>query len=229
MFPNLDAAAFRSSMTALERALNAVGERHKKGDLFASEGNAATLAQSVLPSDDSSLQWSSVGSGLTAAPAKQLQHLFDRLIGGYDDKQESRRTEADIWRPVREKLDQARLSSKLREKVIRSAADALEFKHAWKNGVWHCYEPVSFDLATADGIRTKARTWLGHLSAVRDAPEAFKPYFIVGAPSDRDLVPAFRDAVAILRKSPVQTEIFSEDQTDKLIAQIETDMAAEGI
>jgi Protein of unknown function (DUF3037) len=226
LFPDLDPSAFRSAMSAIDRALKTAGEAYKKDDLFRSDANAASLARSVLPADDSSLQWSPVGSGLTSNPEQQLEHLFLRLVGRYDEKQEHRRTDADVWRPIREKLDQAKLTSKLTEKVIRSTADSLEFKHAWKNGVWHCYEAVSFDLADADGIKNKARRWTGHLASVSDAADPFKPYFIVGAPTDRKLLPAFQDALAILKKSPVETEVFAETDVDTLVARIEAEITA---
>jgi hypothetical protein len=226
MFPDLDAGAFRASMTTIERALKVAGDAYQKEDLFHSDADATQLARSVLPSDDSSLQWSPTGSGLTGDPVAELDRLYTRLIGSYDERQERRRTDADVWRPIREKLDVARLSSKLREKVIRGADDVLEFKHAWKNGAWHCYEALSFDLADADGIKRKAREWMGHLTAVRDAPEKFKPYVIVGAPSNTKLLPAYRDAMAILKKSPVETEVFPETEADRLVALIETELAA---
>ena len=184
------------------------------------------MARSVLPADDTSLQWSPLGSGLTADPFRQLDHLYTRLVGRYDEKQRARRTDADVWRPVRERLERAHLATKFTEKVIRGAADEIEFKHAWKNGVWRCYEPVSFDLADADGIKNKARRWTGHLAAVSDASDSFKPTFIVGAPSDRKLMKAFEDALAILKKSPVPTEVFNESEADKLVASIEAEIAS---
>lgn len=226
LFPDLDSGAFRSSMTDIECALKAAGAAYKKDDLFRSDADAVQLARSVLPADDSSLQWSPVGSGLTADLSVELDRLFARLVGSYDERHERRRSDADVWRPVRDRLDQAKLTSKLKEKIIRGADDTLEFKYAWKNGVWHCYEALSFDLADADGIKRKAREWMGHLTAVRDAPDRFKPYFIVGAPSNGKLMPAYRDAMAILKKSPIETEVFPEAEADKLVALIEAELSA---
>lgn len=226
LFPDLDSSAFRASMTAIEHALKSAGDAYKKVDLFRSDADAMSLARSVLPADDSSLQWSPLGSGLAADPETQLDHLYGRLIGRYDEKHEHRRTDADVWRPVREKLDRAQVSSRLTEKIIRGAVDELQFKHAWKNSVWHCFEALSFDLADADGIKRKARQWMGHLAAVRDAADEFKPYFIVGPPSNRKLMPAYEDALAILRKSPVAAEVFREAEADRLVARIEDEIKA---
>jgi hypothetical protein len=122
-----------------------------------------------------------------------------------------------------------KLGSRLQEKVIGGPVDDVSFKHAWKNGRWHVYEPVSFDLADADGIKEKARGWLGHLAAVvagGEDVEPFKPYFIVSAPSDEKLRKAYDSAVAILRQVPNDPEIFYETQVDDLVAKIEDEMRA---
>ena len=132
-FPDLDAAAFRSAMVAIERTLKIKADSYKSADLFRSDTDALAMARSVLPADDSSLQWSPVGSGLTSDPATEIDRLFIRLVGSYDERHEHRRTDADVWRPVRERLDKAKMASKLQEKVIRGEDDVLEFKHAWKN------------------------------------------------------------------------------------------------
>jgi Protein of unknown function (DUF3037) len=212
-FPNLDGTAFRSSMRLLERAFKGLAVTYQNDDLFRAESDAAAVARSVLPADDSSLQWSPLGGGVTTNPEQQLHRLYDRLVSRYDEKQEHRRTDEDIWRSVRDKLEAAKLAAKLTKKIIRGAVDELEFKHAWKNGVWHCYEGLSFDLADADGIKNKARRWTGHLAAVSDAADPFKPYFIVGAPSDSRLMAAYEDALAILTKSPIEPEVLTETQT----------------
>ena len=64
------------------------------------------------------------------------------------------------------------------------------------------------------------------MTAARDAADEFKTYFIAGAPSDRKLMPAYEDALAILRKSPVATEIFREAEADRLVARIEDEIKA---
>jgi hypothetical protein len=228
IFPDLDGAAFRSSMSAIENALRDLSGVYARDTLFPSQATAVSMARSVLPPDDSSLQWSSLGSGLTSNPGRELEQLYERLVSRYDERPERRRSDEDVWRPVRSKLEEANLGSRLISKTIRSDVDELEFKHAWKNGVWHCYEALSFDLAHADSIKDKARRWTGHLAAVRDADEPFRPYFIVGGPQDRKLRRAYEHALAILKTGPVQAEVFTEAQADALVAKIEAEIRAHG-
>ena len=112
---------------------------------------------------------------------QHLKHLYERFVARYDTSARHRRTEDEIWRPVLMKLEERSLAGNLTEKVIAGSLDDVTFKHAWKNGQWNVYEPVSFDLADEDGIKRKAREWLGHLAAVvNDGDvEPFKPQFLV--------------------------------------------------
>lgn len=223
-FPDLDTAAFRASMRIVERALRTLAAKHQKDGMFPRETNAVALAVRVLPADDSSLQWSPLGSGVSKDPRQELEHLFTRLVAKYDDKQGRRRSDDDVWRPIRDKLDEAKLSDKLTPTVIRGKVDELSFDHAWKNGIWHCYRAISFDLSDADSIKKKARQWNGHLSSVRDADNAFKPYFVLGIPSDSSLRRAYSDAIAILKTSPVPLRVYEETEVDEFVEQIENDV-----
>jgi hypothetical protein len=224
IFPDLDRKAFTSAMRAIQRSFNTI---EKNSGITADDATA--FASRAVPRDDSSLQWSPAGSGLTTNAEKTFERLYGRFVAKYDPSSPHRRTDDDVWRPVSQKLAEKKLGSRLKEKVISGPVDDVVFKHAWKNGRWHVYEPVSFDLADADGIKEKARAWLGHLAAVvaggRDV-ELFKPYFIVGAPSDDGLKKAYDSAIAILRRVPNDPEIFEEAQVDDFVKQIEDEMRA---
>lgn len=230
VFPDIDRKAFLSSMTAVRRGLQLVAKSEKEAGLLKSDGDAAVIARRALPPDDSSLQWSPAGAGLAADPEETLNHLFERYVSRYDTHYRSRRSDEDVWRPVRQRLEERNLAQHLQEKSISGSVDDIVFKHAWKNGQWHVYEPLSFDLADADGIKTKAREWLGHLSAVvaDGKAERFKPHFIVGAPSNATLQDAYRSAIAILEQAPNHPEVFEEGELDKLVSQIEDEVREHG-
>jgi len=231
VFPDLDRNAFTAAMQAVQRSFRKIAKENTKDSLFVSTGDAAVFGRQALPADDSSLQWSSVGSGLTSEADKTFDRLYDRFVARYDTPSRHRRTDDDVWRPVLQKLEEKNLASLLQEKIIAGPVDDVLFKHAWKNGCWHVYEPVSFDLVDADGIKVKAREWLGHLAAVvTDGKnvEPFKPHFIVGAPRDHALRQAYDSALAILRRAPNDPEIFEETQIDDLIARIEHEVRSHG-
>ena len=226
-FPDLDGDAFRSAMRAVERGVTAVSEDLAATSLLPAEGDAASYARKAMAADDSALQWSPVGSGLTADAEATLDRLFERLVRRNDDRAPRRRVDEEVWRPVRDKLAERNVQVPFEPKVISGSLDSITFERAWKNGSWHVYEPVSLDLADRDGIMTKTHRWLGHLAAVRDGmDEHVKLHFILGAPQDPALEPAYRKAVALFRKSELRPEVLEEGEIDTLVTQIEEEFRA---
>ncbi|MGH8629446.1 MAG: hypothetical protein ACREU7_01605 [Burkholderiales bacterium] len=108
----------------------------------------------------------------------------------------------------------------------RQQDDEVEFQYAWNNGVWHCLEPLSFDLAAPESIRDKAHRWLGQMASLKDAPEHFKVYLLVGGPQQDDLRPAFANAMSILQKIPGDKEIVLEQDAPQLAARIQREVEA---
>jgi hypothetical protein len=226
-FPDLDGEAFRGAMRAVERAIRAVAEDVAATTLLSGQGDAASYARKAMAADDSALQWSPVGSGLTSDAEATLERLFERLVRRNDDRTVRRRVDEEVWRPVREKLAERNVQVPFEPKVIAGSLDSITFEHAWKNGSWHVYEPVSLDLADGDGIMAKTHRWLGHLTAVRDgATDPLKLHFILGAPQDPALAPAYRRAVALFRQAALDPEVLEEDDVDALVARIEDEVRA---
>jgi hypothetical protein len=113
----------------------------------------------------------------------------------------------------------------LKKEVITSATDEVAFRHAWRNGQWHAHEPLSLDLADADGIKDKARRWRGHLAAVADGGrDELKPRFVVGAPQSATLRPAYQNALMILRQADFSPSVYEDDQIDTPVAEIEAEV-----
>ena len=225
MFPDLERDAFVSTMRTIERQLGRVADRLANDGLVISEGDASSFAREVLPTDDSSLQWSAVGAGLTDAVDKVFERLCSRFITRYDTKQTARRTDDEIWKPVRQLIAERALAVDLEPKVIVGSDDKIEFQHAWKNGAWHIYEPVSLDLADAEGIQRKAYRWLGQLTSLGQTSEPFQANFIVGAPSDPKLDGAYRRALRILGK-PDNVTVYEEANVDVMVDRIEDEYRA---
>lgn len=225
VFPDLDSESYKRAIEAIERGMKSVQRSLKGEGLFKGDRTAGDYARIALPLDDSSLQWSPVGAGLTVDPQKTFDQLYERFVSRYDRPSERRRSDDDVWRPVEAKLKEHDVNVKLQPKRIQGNTDAVEFRHAWKNGRWHVYEPLSFDLSDADNIKDKARRWLGHLSAVKiGTTEDVQVHFIVGRPQNSALVPAYRNAVEILRQVPFDNEVFDEDQIDDFVNQVEDEV-----
>lgn len=222
VFPDLDRKAFISAMKAAERAVRRISKGLEQGDLLAEFGDAASIARKVLVSDDSSLQWSTVSGGLTDDVDKTFDRVYRRYVSRYDTRSPHRRTDDEVWRPVRQLLEEKNIPVEFDEKIVAGTSDEIVFKRAWRNGVWHAYEPISFDLADAEGIKDKARRWRGHLEAVYDGVDSgLKLHFIVGAPQNHALQGAFQNAIKILSEAAFQPEIYEESDIPQLVNKIE--------
>lgn len=169
------------------------------------------IAASILPPDDSSLQWSEPGGGVTENPAATLEQLYDRLVQRYDQKASVvSRTKADVWLVYRRELEGKQVLAKLQTKLIVAKDDEYEFEHAWKNGTWRCYEPISFDLEKSDSLVDKANRWLGRATNLREAKEDFTLHVLLGEPQLEKLKQPFAKALNILHKMPVKHEFIRE-------------------
>lgn len=217
IFPGLNAEYFKSLMRHIQARFEALGEQLASQLPLDPAKTVEELARRVLVADDSALQWSPMGSGRAVDPSEALERLFERMVMRYEDKtSRERRTEDDVWRHFKRDLEARQLLRYLTPQKIAVLDDEIEFQHTWKNGVLHCLEPISFDLASPETIREKAHRWLGRVSSVANEFEDFRLYFLVGQPQDDRLDSAFDSALSILRKMPVPTEIFRELEVGRL-------------
>ena len=99
VFPGLDGEAFKGMMHYVQSRIEELGaELRDELPLDGLPASVMDLAQSVLPRDDSSLQWSPPGSGLSDDPSRTLEALFDRLVSSYDERPaKERRTDEEVW------------------------------------------------------------------------------------------------------------------------------------
>ncbi len=225
MFPTVDGGSFKGSLQSIARSVRKLSSREGE-DMLALLGDAASFARRVLPTDDSSFVWGDLGSGITDDPHRALENLYARFVTQYDDTATPSRDDAAVWRPVRDLLLARDIADRLQPKIISSDVDQVTFDHAWKNGAWHCYQPLSFDLSSNENIREKAARWAGHMLALKDSVEPFKPHFVVGVPSNPQLQIAYERAVALLRLSPGAPEVIEESAAEGLVDKIERELRA---
>lgn len=226
VFPGVNAEHFKTLMRYIQTNFEEQGERLESELPLTAPSSVLEIAHTVLPKDDSSLQWSPAGSGRTDDPAQALEKLFNRMVMRYEERQVSNsRTDDDVWRHFKRDLEKRQILQYFQPKTISVQDDEVEFQHSWKNGKWHCLEPISFDLAGADSIREKAHKWFGQLASVHGAADPFKVYLLVGAPQQENLQPAFQRAMSMLRRIPGEKEIVLEGDAWGLAARIAGEVA----
>jgi hypothetical protein len=218
-FPDIKASALKYLLRSIQKSFSSLGEAYSaQSDFEERAKNLHELIYSVLPKDDSSLIWAPISSGISDDPKNTLSKLFQRYVTKYDHKKQwQRRTDLDVWREFKKDLEDRSLSNFFNTKVISTNVDNMEFPFAWKNGIWHCVEPISFDLSTPEYIREKAHRFLGQITSIHNSTEEFKLYLLIGKPSKSELGNAFEKALGILNSMPVKSEVFFEEEKGSLL------------
>ncbi len=175
----------------------------------------------VLPKDDSSFQWSSPGFGVSTDLQKTLDELFERLIVRYDERAPStRKTDDDVWQQYKKTLEERRVLKYLKPKTIVTRTDEVEFRHAWKNGVWNCLEPVSFDMVQKGSIRDRAHKIIGQVVSIKGGPEKFKVHLLVGKPSSEEVLDTYEKALLNLQTAAGDTlHVVTEEGAAQFVEQ----------
>jgi hypothetical protein len=231
MFGHVDGDHFRKILRYLQVKFDALKIDLEQGlDFGAPAKEIGALLAQVLPPDDSALQFSPAGAGLTSDPAKTLEMLFQRLVAKYADKPEKHsRSDQDIWKVFRDGFEkQKNVLPKLQPKTIVASNYDYEFQHAWKNSKWHAYEPISLDLVEASSIRDKANIWVGRVTSLKDSEDEFKLYLLLGAPQDDKLQHAFIQAENILNQLPCEHVLVKENEVDSFAGQLSAEIGKHG-
>lgn len=221
MFQKIDGPYFRETARYIQSQVCSVGREYEKGLLFGSAQTIERVLAQVLPPDDSALQFSKAGVGLSADLDKTLQQLFERHVEQYAATGESpRRSDDDVWRVFREPLDKALVTPRLKPKRIVAPSYEYEFERSWKNEIWHVYEPVSFDMVEAASILDKANRWVGRATSLMDSADQFRIYMLLGEPSDNRLKGTFVKAQNILNKMPGKKDFIRESEAESFAEEL---------
>jgi hypothetical protein len=225
LFPDADGESFKKTMAHIERAVWKAA--HGLTDLFPTLGRSAVdFARAVLPHDDGSLQWSPEGSGRTEDLESELELLFDRFVLRYEKPSASEsRSDEDVWKSFSRALESRNILPYLRDKEIASDVERITFRHAWKNNIWHCLEPVSFDLVEGESIHQKALRWVGQMAALSGSSERFKLYMLIGEPRHVAVQEHYTRALRILQQRMPGSVVFTEAQADELSSLLEREIA----
>jgi hypothetical protein len=161
VFTKIDGTRFRQLTRYIEEQTNAIGQCLPSELPFEPGRAIEQLLARVLPPDDSSVQFSHAGAGLSHDLERTAAELFDRYVERYSMTSDgNRRDDEDIWRTFRDSLERRHVTAYLEPKRIVAPNYDYEFRRAWKNEIWHVYEPISFDVVDGGYMAEKANHWL---------------------------------------------------------------------
>jgi hypothetical protein len=189
------------------------------------------ITYQILPNDDSALQLSEVKKGIDISPDAALDDLFDRLCDRYNIEKADKHTDSHTWRRVYKRyFDEFGITSKLTEHSVKTSNDQIQFNHAWKNGVWNCYQSLALDLKKEEAIKNKVYKWSGILKGLESSNETLKLYFLTSAPTaEHKDIQSFVDGMLATTSNHLKVEIVSEDRAKEFAAKVRMQMEKSNI
>jgi hypothetical protein len=230
MFPGLQSDSLRDLLVFLASRANEVGltaAEMLSRDLL----SASDVAKSLLPIDDSALQWSQPGGGITSDPQGTLKELFERLVARHlKAHPPTRRRDSDVWKPFEQELRKREVSHYLHDKVLTAGELRHHFENAWEpaGGYLRVFQPLSFDLLEASDIVEKAITCNGVLRQLRKGHPDFYIYLLLGRPAGSSRNRAFAQAYETLAEDGGRKEIFPEEQAAQFAEAVEKEIKGAG-
>ncbi|MEP3331661.1 DUF3037 domain-containing protein [Sedimentitalea sp.] len=222
-YPDFDRGAVKSDLKSLSVAADRIAQEgfsaplDTKGSCNTAEG----LLLSLFGSPEGSIVWGSQGAGVTHDPEAELEKLHKQLIARFDHvSHHDRRDDDDVFQSLKSYLNDAHLLEQMTEHVVHSPRGDVRFKRSFKNGIWHCVQPLSFDHTDRDTIDSKAARWAGHLMQAEESTEKFQPYFIIGKPSKQSFLDAFYAAENLLSSAPSNPIVVREENSASVADQL---------
>ncbi len=226
-FPGADCKEIMEILRFLEGKCISASEKLAQ-ELNKSLVNASEIAYSLLPIDDSALQWSTPGGGITDNPERTLRELFDRMVTRHEKANPAvRKEDRDVWTHFEKAFRPKRILTRLQEKILIAGEFKQKFEHTWQaeNGILHLFRPLTFDLVDTSEIVGKALDWSGRVKELRKAQPDFLIYLLLGAPESKSKMKAFEQAkTTLIEGVPGNKRILMEEEAPLLADDLAREM-----
>lgn len=189
--------------------------------------NITEITKSILPKDDSALILTDTFYGVDLAPEIALYDLFERIVDKYSkDNYSEKHTDSYVWKNIyKTYFDKLGITQNLKKHTVETGKDKINFDRAWKNGVWNCYQSLSFDLKNDDSIKSKVYKWSGIIRELESSHEQLKLYFLTTAPqAEHANLKSFIDETLSLDKETIKVRIIEEKDAEKFAEKVRADM-----
>jgi hypothetical protein len=219
-FPGANGKAILKSLRHFEKEI-ARAKQHFFG-LFPAPEDLAEITRAILPNDDSSLTLTEVKKGIDLDFNKSLADLYRLLVTKWQsDSDESTTSDADVWKKKYKKyFDEYGITAKLTEYEVETKYDSFQFDKAWKNEIWHCYLPVSFDLQNVENIRSKVYKWSGKLAELATAEEKIDVTLLTSIPRKHLELANFIKEKLTITTSALSVKLISEQNAESFAQEL---------
>lgn len=197
---------------------------------FPDEKRFDGIVNSILPKDDSALYFTDTKKGLYADLDSFTEYMFERLVKDHqseeDDDEREIKNDKEVWNKIYKKhFDENGISNHLSSHKVKTKHDELEFEKAWKNGVWNCFEAVSFNLTRPDAIKNKVYNWAGKLDELSSTKEPLHIYLLSNfSPEHPELNKFIQHKLKEKSSDNLKIELVSEKNVENVLKKIKKEM-----
>ena len=221
MFPQANGQFVNKVLKSIETS---VKQRARElGGLFRVPEHLDTITSSILPKDNSGIQLTPVKYALDIELDAALTDLYQQLVDKYMPAANRNKslTDNDVWKEkYKEYFEQLNIASRLTKHTLQTSNDAFEFDKAWKNEVWHCYQPVSFALQDKESIKDKVYRWAGRLKELQTSDEELHLTFLTATSKEhKDLEPFIKEYLTF-DKEGLKTDIVREKDAKEFATRV---------
>ena len=214
-FTDINGQHIISTLRQFEKEIKVSSER--LNELFSSGSSLVNITNAILTPDNSPLVCSELFYGIDINPQSALDDLYERMIERYQSEPDKiHHDDKYVWKKIyKAHFDKYGITSNLKPHTIKTSHDSIEFDKAWKNGVWNCYQTLSFDLKREDSIKSKVYKWSGILSELENSDEAIHLYFLTSTPKNKAITNFILDTLGKRKGPAIEVTIVNEKQADK--------------
>ena len=223
-------------LSTLKQFESQIGEISRSMNDFLSTNGAkdiSSISNYVLPKDDSALIVTEVKYGIDLKMESAFDDLYHRLVEKYSHENEHDvHTDYYAWQKVyKNYFDKAGVTPNLEKHSVKTKKDSIDFDRAWKNGVWNCYQTLSFDLKKAENIKSKVYKWSGILKALEASAEKMSLYFLTTSPkvNDPNINEFIKATLTDHGMDNIKVTIVTESGAEKFAAKVRKDMKESNI
>jgi Protein of unknown function (DUF3037) len=227
-FVDLNGHSLLNALKHFDKEISVISNRISSNDIFESFSSIEEVTNSILTKDDSALECCSMNMGIDINGQAAMDDLFERLINKYNHETDKDfHNDKYVWRKIYKKhFDENGITGKLKEHIVHTDHDVIQFDKAWKNGVWNCYQTLSFDLKKTDSIKNKVYKWSGILSELENSNEKLHLYFLTVSPSRNRTIKKFIEDTLKRQGKKIQVSIVTEKQAESFALSVKKEIEA---
>lgn len=226
LFPEANGRWIMKVLRDFESKLNQSSNRLT--ELFQPSGQIENVTGSIIPHDDTAIRFSESYSGLDIDFNVALEDLFGSMVEKHiDDPRKDTLLDDDVWKKrYKQYFEQYSVSGNLKTHEVHTENDLFVFDKAWKNELWHCYEPLSFIVKKRGTVKEKVYRWAGKIQGLQSANEPLHLTLMTSfSPDHKEMISFVKDYLMKEYKN-LQIEIITDDQAEVLAKSVAEKMKA---